>query len=138
VFFADNRLQVEGLLDEPWLTKLREACVRVLERARAGPDDPVRWKFVRAVGKQFPPFPIDRDDIWGVQHLMHPDLCEPIFLEWYTSPKLLTTICEIIGAKQSDLQLELLNLLVNPRQIPYSLSWHRDNIRYLSFSITCY
>lgn len=92
----------------------------------------MRWKYVRAVGKQFPPFPTDRDDIWGVQHLMHPDLHEPIFLEWYTSPELLATVCEIIGAKQDDLQLELFNLLVNPRQIPYSLSWHRDNVRYLN------
>jgi len=122
-------LQVEGLLDEPWLTKLREASERVLERARAGPEDPLRWKYVRAVGKQFPPFPTDRDDIWGVQHLMHPNLNEPIFLDWYTSPKLLATVCEIIGASQDDLQLELFNLLVNPRQIPYSLVWHRDNVR---------
>ena len=124
-------IKVQGLLDEPWLSELREACNRVLERARAGPDDPKRWKYVRAVGKQFPPFPPDRDDIWGVQHLMHPDLQEPIFLEWYTSPKLLATVSEIIGAEEDDLQLELFNLLVNPQQIPYSLSWHRDNVRYI-------
>lgn len=121
---------MDGLLDEPWLTKLREASNRILERARAGPNDPSRWRYVRAVGKQFPPFPTDREDIWGVQHLMHPDLQETIFLEWYTSPKLLATVCEIIGAEVDDLQLELFNLLVNPRQLPYSLSWHRDNVRY--------
>src|SRR5208282_1993478 len=124
-----DRIQVEGLLEEPWLTKLREASERVVERARAGPDDPLQWKYVRAVGKQFPPFPTDRDDIWGVQHLIHPDLHEPVFLDWYTSPKLLATVCEIIGASQDDLQLELFNLLINPRQIPYSLTWHRDNVR---------
>jgi hypothetical protein len=116
-------------LNEPWLNNLREACGRVLERARAGPDDPKRWKYVRAVGKQFPPFPIDRDDIWGVQHLCHPELHEPIFLEWYTCPELLVTVAEIVGANLDDLQLELFNLLVNPQQIPYSLSWHRDNVR---------
>jgi hypothetical protein len=126
---------VEGLLTEPWLTRLREACQRVLHRARAGPDDPTRWPYVRAVGKQFPPFPTDRDDIWGVQHLLHPDLHEPLFLDWYTSPNLLATICEIIGAEQDDLQLELFNLLVNPRQIPFSLCWHRDNVRYRVFSL---
>jgi hypothetical protein len=130
-----DRIQVEGLLEEPWLTKLRAASERVLERARAGPDDPLRWKYVRAVGKQFPPFPTDRDDIWGVQHLMHPDLHEPIFLDWYTSPKLLATVSEIIGSCQDDLQLELFNLLVNPRQIPYSLTWHRDNVRYNYFKL---
>jgi hypothetical protein len=119
-------------LKEPWLTQLREACVRVLERARAGPNDPFRWRHVRAVGKQFPPFPTDREDIWGVQHLMHPDLHEPIFLEWYTSPLLLATVCEIIAAEEDDLQLELFNLLVNPRQISFSLSWHRDNVRYIT------
>jgi len=125
-----NISKVEGLLDEPWLYQLREACDRVLERARAVPDDPHRWKYVRAVGKQFPPFPTDRDDIWGVQHLLHPELHESIFLKWYTSPKLLATVSEIIGAEEDDLQLELFNLLVNPRQIPYSLCWHRDNVRY--------
>ena len=116
-------------MKEPWLRELREACERVIARARKGPDDPSRWKYVRAVGKQFPPFPADREDIWGVQHLLHPDLHEPIFLDWYTSPQLLATVCEIIGAEERDLQLELLNLLVNPQQIPFSLSWHRDNIR---------
>ena len=50
-------------------------------------------------------------------------------MDWYTCPKLLATICEIIGAEEDDLQLELFNLLVNPRQIPFSLSWHRDNVR---------
>jgi hypothetical protein len=125
-------------LKEPWLTQLREACARVLERARAGPNDHIRWRYVRAVGKQFPPFPIDREDIWGVQHLMHPDLQEPIFLEWYTSPLLLATICEIIGCEEDDLQLELFNLLVNPRQIPFSLSWHRDNVRYLVWRLVLF
>jgi len=127
--YATNSSKVQGLLDEPWLTNLREACNRVLKRARAGPDDPGQWQYVRAVGKQFPPFPTDRDDIWGVQHLMHPDLREPIFLEWYTSPALLATVSEIIAVQEDDLQLELFNLLVNPRQIPFSLSWHRDNVR---------
>ena len=114
------------------MTKLREACVRVLHRARATPDDPKRWKYVRAVGKQFPPFPFNRDDIWGVQHLMHPELHEGIFLDWYTSPELLSTVREIIGVEEDDLQLELLNLLVNPCQIPFSLAWHRDNVRHLT------
>ena len=50
-------------------------------------------------------------------------------MDWYTCPKLLATICEIIGAEEDDLQLELFNLLVNPRQIPFSLCWHRDNVR---------
>jgi hypothetical protein len=114
---------------------LREASDRVIERARAGAQDPKRWNYVRTVGKQFPPFPTDREDIWGVQHLMHPDLHEPIFLEWYTSNELLAAICEIIGANLDDLQLELFNLLVNPLQIPYSLSWHRDEIRYCDNSL---
>jgi hypothetical protein len=65
---------------------------------------------------------------------MHPDLHEPIFLEWYTSAELLATVCEIVGAHEDDLQLELFNLLVNPRQIPYSLVWHRDNVRYAILS----
>jgi len=61
---------------------------------------------------------------------MHPSLQEPIFLEWYTSPKLLQTVSEIIGTKDDDLQLELFNLLVNPRHLPFSLRWHRDDVRF--------
>jgi len=120
---------VDGLLKEPWLTQLREASTRVLKRARVGPEDPRQWKYVRGVGKQFPPFLVDREDIWGVQHICHPDLNEPIFLEWYTSPELLAVVCEIIGATEDNLQLELFNLLVNPEHIPFSLAWHRDNVR---------
>lgn len=103
----------------------------------------------RLVGVQFPPWhPTENPDIWGVQHLMHPDLHEPVFAEWYGSPKLQEAVCQLLGTKPEELQLgmctsvyykghfciltitvtELFNLLVNPKGCDYDLTWHRDGV----------
>jgi hypothetical protein len=50
--------------------------------------------------------------VWGVQHLMHPDLQEPVFAEWYGSPKLQEAVCQLLGTKSEELQLGMfINLL---------------------------
>jgi hypothetical protein len=45
----------------------------------------INFKYRRLVGTQFPPWN-EGTDVWGVQHMMHPDLNEPVFAEWYGSP----------------------------------------------------
>ena len=83
-------------LDEP----LRGAAGRVIARTRSG-----EWPHRRTVGKQFPPFDNDNPDSWGVQHLMHPNLEEPVFVEWYTSGPLVQTVCRLLNCDEDKLQM---------------------------------
>lgn len=64
---------IPSLLTDDELATLRGAAARLTAVARAG-----GWPHVRTVGKQFPPWDAslvpERAGIWGVQHLLHPDL----------------------------------------------------------------
>ncbi|KAI5858970.1 hypothetical protein BZA05DRAFT_382972 [Tricharina praecox] len=118
---------IPDLIPPPLLGPLREASSRVIARARDESD--AGWPHVRVVGKQFPPWPKDvREDVWGVQHIMHPDLGERVFAEWYGSQPVLDAVTTILGCGAKELQLELFNLLVNPTKTAFSLAWHRDSI----------
>lgn len=57
----------------------------------------------RLVGTQFPPW-TEGDDVWGVQHLLHPDLKETAFMEWYGSEALLAAVSQLLHTKRDDLQ----------------------------------
>ncbi|TGZ79598.1 hypothetical protein EX30DRAFT_308620 [Ascodesmis nigricans] len=88
------------------------------------------WPHVRTVGKQFPPWPdaSTANDVWGIQHILHPDISERAFEGWYASDAILDTVEAILGVKEEELQLELCNMLVNPENTSFELSWHRDAI----------
>ncbi|KAG0743710.1 hypothetical protein G6F57_002580 [Rhizopus arrhizus] len=103
---------VDNLIPQEMFKSLREACDRVVEKARKG-----EWKHRRLVGTQFPPW-TEGTDVWGVQHLLHPELKEPIFTEWYGSVKLLEAVQQLLHAKHEELQLES----------DFDLTWHRDAI----------
>jgi hypothetical protein len=126
------------------LEPLREAADRVTDKSRKG-----EWTQVRVVGKQFPPWKLGEngdDDVWGVQNLMHPDLGEHVFSEWYGSQGMLEVSAGLMGREVDDMQfgqscislpelitdqnvVELFNLLVNPLHKTYALSWHRDDVK---------
>lgn len=91
---------VSGLLDPENKRALEGACERIIARTRAG-----LWPHRRTVGKQFPPYGDENPDSWGVQHVMHPDLGEPAFVQWYTSSKLLAVVMELLGCEETDLQM---------------------------------
>jgi hypothetical protein len=58
------------------------------------------------VGKQFPPWtPESGDDVWGLGHILHPDLKEPVFLEYYTAPGMLEAAAGLIGTEVDKLQM---------------------------------
>ncbi|KAL7310984.1 hypothetical protein PS15m_008808 [Mucor circinelloides] len=114
---------VDNLIPEEMFLRLREACDRVVDRARKGD-----WKYRRLVGTQFPPW-TEGTDVWGVQHMIHPDLKEKVFAEWYGSPKLLEAVEQLLHTKHDDLQLELFNLLINPQDSDFDLTWHRDAVK---------
>ena len=91
---------IPGLVTEDERPKLEEACKRVVGLTRAG-----RWPHRRTVGKQFPPFDNENPDSWGVQHVMHPDLGEPVFAQWYTSPLLIDAAKTLLDCREEDLQM---------------------------------
>jgi hypothetical protein len=67
-------------------------------------DKTLIFLYRRLVGTQFPPW-TEGTDVWGVQHMMHPDLKEPVFAEWYGSEKLLAAVEQLLHTKHEDLQL---------------------------------
>ena len=79
---------------------LRAACDRVIAKTRAG-----AWPHRRTVGKQFPPFDDTNPDSWGVQHVMHPALGEPVFARWYTSEGVRAVAAALLGCDAGALQM---------------------------------
>lgn len=132
---------MDNLISPEMRSELAAACDRVISRTRSG-----SWTHRRTVGKQFPPFDNDNPDSWGVQHLMHPDLGEPIFAEWYTSEPLVNAVSGLLVCQEDQLQMgecileqtryshsqliiELFNLLINPESHQFALRWHRDDVK---------
>ncbi|CEP12213.1 hypothetical protein [Parasitella parasitica] len=113
---------IDNLIPHELFDNLVEACDRVVDQARRGD-----WKYRRLVGTQFPPW-TEGTDVWGVQHLMHPNLKEPVFAEWYGSSQLQSAVCQLLDTKLDELQLELFNLLINPQNSDFDLTWHRDSV----------
>ncbi|KAH0283007.1 phytanoyl-CoA dioxygenase family protein, partial [Aureobasidium melanogenum] len=120
----DGFVRIPSALPKDQLEALRAACQDVAQLARAG-----RWPFVRTLPKQFPPWDSDTSKgIWGVQHLMHPDLPHhDTFAASYFAPYITDAVTEILQCNPSDLVLELYNLLIRP-DANFALRWHRDDI----------
>ncbi|KAA1470842.1 hypothetical protein DENSPDRAFT_836743 [Dentipellis sp. KUC8613] len=104
--------------------ELERASERAVEKTRSG-----AWPHRRVVGKQFPPYGNDGPDSWGVQHVMHPALGEPVFARWYASPELRGVARMLLGCEEEDLQMELFNMLINPTAHDFALRWHRDDVK---------
>lgn len=129
----DGYVKIPNLLSSDMLFKLRAACKEATNEARQG-----KWAHVRTVPKQYPPWQPwkEGDNIWGVQHLLHPDMkVRDTFAEVYFSSEVLEVVRELVGLEddaQADdkLVMELFNLLVSPAdEQHFELRWHRDDIR---------
>jgi hypothetical protein len=90
---------IPGLLTPHEHADLLAATNRVVACARSG-----SWPHARVVGKQFPPYGIG-DDIWGVQHAMHPALEEPIFARWYAGDAVRGAAKMLLGCHDEELQM---------------------------------
>ncbi|KII84789.1 hypothetical protein PLICRDRAFT_117218, partial [Plicaturopsis crispa FD-325 SS-3] len=115
---------VPDLIHPDVRAELEAAANRAIARTRDG-----SWTQRRTVGKQFPPYGEDNPDSWGVQHVMHPDLDEPVFSKWYTSDALVSAVCELVNCNEEELQMELFNMLINPLEHDFALRWHRDDVK---------
>lgn len=107
-------------------SSLRAYAEAVTELTRSG-----RWPHRRIVGNAFPPFTQDNRDSWGVQHIMNPALgpASSVFQEFYSSSPLLDIASLILSVEETEMQMELFNLLINPSSHRFALGWHRDDIR---------
>ncbi|KAH8827193.1 hypothetical protein DL96DRAFT_1605848 [Flagelloscypha sp. PMI_526] len=123
-YASQGYVVVPNLISPSQFPELVSACDRVIAKTRSG-----QWPHRRTMGRMFPPYDADSPDSWGVQHIMNPELKEPVFANWYTSDALVDVAKELLGCVESDLQMELFNLLINPVSQRFALCWHRDDIK---------
>ncbi|GES60231.1 phytanoyl-CoA dioxygenase family protein [Aspergillus terreus] len=128
---------IPSLLSPTEVAQFRAAATKATTLTRTG-----HWPHFRTVPKQFPPWPTtpppaSEGGIWGVQHLLHPEMPgRAEFARFYFSDKVLAVAEELLGitadAHKQDgeepLVMELFNLLVAPETKDFELRWHRDDI----------
>ncbi|KAJ5497229.1 Phytanoyl-CoA dioxygenase [Penicillium fimorum] len=130
----DGFVVVRNLLTPAEVSHSRDIATTATTLTRTG-----SWPHFRTVPKQFPPWPTtvppaSEGGIWGVQHLMHPEMPgRESFARCYFSPSILTVAEELMGIENTDsetepLVMELFNLLVAPETKDFELRWHRDDI----------
>lgn len=124
VLDRDGFVRIPSAFAGEELERFRTAAKHATEVARAG-----KWPYIRTLPKQFPPWSQDPSNgIWGVQHLLHPDMPEhQAFAESYFHPTMLKTITGLLQCTEDELVLELYNMLVRPDH-DFALRWHRDDI----------
>lgn len=119
----DGFVCIPGAFSGEELEKFRAAARHTTELARAG-----KWPHLRTLPKQFPPWTDPSQGIWGVQHLLHPDMPDrKVFAESYFNDTLLEAITKLLQCSKDDLVMELYNMLVRPDH-EFALRWHRDDI----------
>jgi len=131
----DGFVVLPSALSPSQLDTLRTAAAHITKLARAG-----AWPHVRTLPKQFPPWPpMSEEGIWGVQHLLHPDMPgREVFAELYFGDVVISTANELLGITESEagerLVMELFNLLVTPDK-DFELRWHRDDVPFEGVSV---
>ncbi|EYE96623.1 phytanoyl-CoA dioxygenase family protein [Aspergillus ruber CBS 135680] len=130
----DGYVLIPSLFAPTEITNLRNTASRAASLARTG-----SWPHFRTVPKQFPPWPkepppAEEGGIWGVQHLLHPEVeGRSEFAGVYFSEKVLGIVEKLLlpdGDKGEGeaLVMELFNMLVAPEARDFELRWHRDDI----------
>ncbi|KAJ5945597.1 Phytanoyl-CoA dioxygenase [Penicillium verhagenii] len=132
----DGFVVVRNLLTPSEITHYRTIATKATTKTRTG-----GWPHFRTVPKQFPPWPstpppASEGGIWGVQHLLHPDMEDrQSFAQCYFSAPILQVVEELVGvsngttpSSEEPLVMELFNLLVAPETKDFELRWHRDDI----------
>jgi hypothetical protein len=120
----DGFVLIPSILSKSELSLLRNSCAEVVGLTRAG-----KWPYMRTLPKQFPPWTDDASQgIWGVQHLLHPELTQNnIFAQYYFNDTITGAVKQLMQCEEDDLVMELFNLLCRPDR-DFALKWHRDDI----------
>ncbi|KAK7520936.1 phytanoyl-CoA dioxygenase family protein [Phyllosticta citriasiana] len=134
---TDGFVIIRSLLSPTKLASLRAATTSTIALARSG-----AWPHIRTVPKQFPPWPStppsDGAGIWGVQHLLHPDLPgHDAYASAYFDAGVMGVARALLSGNDADsdaaltdddLVMELWNLLVGVTGRDFELRWHRDDV----------
>ncbi|KAK7531397.1 uncharacterized protein J3D65DRAFT_671202 [Phyllosticta citribraziliensis] len=133
---TDGFVVIRSLLSPEKLASLRAATASTIALARSG-----AWPHIRTVPKQFPPWPSTPPDdgagIWGVQHLLHPDLPgHDAYATAYFDAGVTAVARALLSSDDDesnqitddDLVMELWNLLVGVMGRDFELRWHRDDV----------
>lgn len=121
---------LDGLISLAELQKLRQAAEDVTTKTRAGqwPHRCVGVRFSvalraelrfiddrRTAKKQFPPWDDDDEtDVWGCQHVWHPQLGHTrTFAGFYGSPGMLDVAQALMGCERQEMMISLFNMLVS-------------------------
>lgn len=142
-------IHIPSLLPPHLLLAAQATSKYLVSRTRTG----TFWPFVRTVPKHYPPWPVldltspdENLNIWGIQHLLHPDLTSlrDVYAEIYFCDEVINVVRQLLGdpagvsndgskaasVSDDDLVMELFNLLCSPtRNQDFELAWHRDDIR---------
>ena len=133
----DGFVVVRNLLPPSDVAHYRVIATDATTKTRAG-----AWPHFRTVPKQFPPWPsapppASEGGIWGVQHLLHPEMPgREAFAQCYFSESILKVAEGLMGVQSTSqtqsqtepLVMELFNLLVAPETKDFELRWHRDDV----------
>lgn len=120
----DGFVRIPSAFTDDEINSFRAAAHRATDLTRAG-----KWPYYRTLPKQFPPWNEDASNgIWGVQHLLHPDMPEKeTFEKSYFNDKIVSAVVSLLQCSPDDLVMELYNMLVRPDH-DFALRWHRDDI----------
>lgn len=122
----DGFVRIPRAFTQEEVETFRAACERTVERTRSG-----EWPYFRSLPKQFPPWNDDvSQGIWGVQHLLHPDMAQQdkdVFASSYFGDTMVNAVTALLNCAQDHLVMELYNMLVRPDR-DFALRWHRDDI----------
>lgn len=108
----DGFIVIQEAVEPHLRERLRAAAGRVTDKTRSG-----EWPHKGDTGD---------GDIWGVNHLLHPDLGEPMFGEYMASDLVLDMATELLGPS---LRLSFLGMFVDPAERDFAFGWHRDGLR---------
>ncbi|MBI1922928.1 phytanoyl-CoA dioxygenase family protein [Candidatus Poribacteria bacterium] len=114
--FLENGYVIrEGALSQADIETYRAAVERILYKCRVEKVHP-HLRYVDG----------EKDDIWGVNHIFHPNIREGGLVESLGHPQILDVIEALIGAR---LRYHLCTLLVSSERKRYHINWHRDSAR---------
>ena len=99
-FDTNGFVIIPSLISPDLFDDLVHACDAVVARTREG-----KWPHRRVVGKQFPPYDSADPDSWGVQHVMHPELGQKAFAQYYTSKAMRDAAKELLQCDDDNLQM---------------------------------
>lgn len=122
----DGFVRIPAAFTTEQVATFRAAGHCAVERTRSG-----EWPYFRSLPKQFPPWNEDvSKGIWGVQHLLHPDMPhqdKDVFANSYFGDIMINAVTVLLECSPDDLVMELYNMLVRPDH-DFALRWHRDDI----------